>query len=106
MPPWLAARNGLLRPVQRIVVDTLQHVGGFGHFYAGADPEPNAAMPSLHVAVPMLIAAAMIGGRRVHHRAVWLWLPYPLTVGFGVVYMGEHYVVDVWVGLAFGAGAF
>ena len=106
MPPWLAARNGLLPPVQRIVVDTLQHLGGFGRVYAGADPEPNAAMPALHVAVPMLIACAMIGGVRVHRRAVWLWLVYPLTVAFGVVYMGEHYVVDTWVGIAFGAGAF
>lgn len=103
MPPWLAARNGLLPPVHRIVVDSLQQLGGFGGFYAGADPEPNAAMPSLHVAVPMLIACAAIGKAAKHRRLAWLWMLYPLTIGFGVVYLGEHYVADTVIGLALGA---
>ena len=102
MPPWLAARNGLLSPVHRIVVDSLQQLGGFGRIYAGADPEPNAAMPSLHVAVPMLIAATAVGAARWHRRVAWLWILYPLTIAFGVVYLGEHYVADSIVGLALG----
>src|SRR5262249_15172480 len=76
---------------------------GFGGFYAGADPEPNAAMPSLHVAVPMLIACAAIGKASRHRRLAWLWMLYPLTIGFGVVYLGEHYVAGTVIGLALGA---
>jgi len=106
MPPWLAAREGLLPHVQRIVVDTLQQLGGFGQFYAGADPEPNAAMPSLHVAVPMVIACMVVAVRGVRRTSSWLWMLYPLSISFGVLYLGEHYVADALVGLALGAMAF
>jgi len=102
MPPWLAARNGDLPPVHRIVVDVLQKLGSFGNIYAGADPEPNAAMPSLHVAVPMVIACAIVAVRGVRRPLSWLWMLYPITLSFGVIYLGEHYVADVVVGLALG----
>ena len=105
MPPWLAARDGLLPPVHRIVVDSLQSLAGFGQFYAGADPEPNAAMPSLHVALPMLIACTVVGTSS-RRRAAWLWMLYPLTIGFGVVYLGEHYVADVLVGFGLGIACY
>ncbi len=95
MPPWLAARNGDLPPVHRIVVEILQKLGSFGNFYAGADPEPNAAMPSLHVAVPMVIACAVVAVRGVRRPTSWLWMLYPADdLGFGVIYLGEHYVAD------------
>jgi len=106
MPPWLAAREGLIGPVHRIVVDSLDHVGGVGHLYGGADPEPNAAMPSLHVAVPMLIAATAVGLSGHRWRAARWWSIYPLTIGFGVVYLGEHYVADAIVGLALGLASY
>lgn len=103
MPPWLAARNGDLPPVHRIVVEILQKLGSFGNFYAGADPEPNAAMPSLHVAVPMVIACAVVAVRGSRRFASWLWMLYPATISFGVIYLGEHYVADCVVGIALGA---
>jgi len=106
MPPWLAARQGLLPHVQRMVVSTLQQVGGFGQFYAGADPEPNAAMPSLHVAVPMVIACTVVAVRGRHRWTSWLWMLYPLSLSFGVLYLGEHYVADTVVGIALGAACF
>ena len=106
MPPWLAAREGRLGPVHRIVVDSLDHLGGFGHLYGGADPEPNAAMPSLHVAVPMLVAATAASISRRPLRAVGWWSLYPLTISFAVVYLGEHYVADAVAGLALGIASF
>jgi hypothetical protein len=106
MPPWLAARQGLLPHVQRMVVSTLQQVGGFGQFYAGADPEPNAAMPSLHVSVPMVIACTVVAVRGTRRWSSWLWMLYPLTLSFGVLYLGEHYVADAVVGLILGAVCF
>jgi hypothetical protein len=106
MPPWLAARQGLLPHVQRTVVDTLQQLGGFGQFYAGADPEPNAAMPSLHVSVPMAIACTIVAVRGTRRWSSWVWMLYPLTLSFGVLYLGEHYVADTVVGIVLGAAAF
>jgi membrane-associated phospholipid phosphatase len=106
MPPWLAASKGFLPPMHRIVVDTLQNLGGFGSFYAGADPEPNAAMPSLHVSVPLIVSLSIISVSGWRSRRAWLWLLYPLTVAFGVVYLGEHYISDTVVGLALGAACF
>jgi hypothetical protein len=103
MPPWLAAQHGIIAPVQRDVVAALNHLGAIGHVYSGADPFPDGAMPSLHVAVPMVIAISLFA--RARGRARWLWLLYPLTVGFAVVALGEHYVADVVVGLAVGAAA-
>jgi membrane-associated phospholipid phosphatase len=102
MPPWLAAQQGQLPQVHRIAVELLQHLGGFGSFYAGADPEPNAAMPSLHVTVPLIVSLAIISVKGYRNRRAWLWLLYPITIGFGVVYLGEHYIADVVVGLALG----
>jgi membrane-associated phospholipid phosphatase len=108
MPPWLAAQRGLahLQPVHRIVVETLQGWGGFGQLYASADPEPNAAMPSLHVSVPMIIACTAVAVHGWHRPHAWLWMLYPATVAFGVIYLGEHYVVDMVVGLLLGAACF
>lgn len=106
MPPWLAAQHGHLPPVHRIVVDTLQSLGGFGSFYAGADPEPNAAMPSLHVSVPMIIAMSVVAVRGWSNRRAWMWMLYPLTLSFGVIYLGEHYLADVAVGLVIAVACF
>ena len=103
VPPWLASQHGDLPGVHRIAVDLLQHLGGFGSFYAGADPEPNAAMPSLHVSVPLVVALAIISVKGYGNRKAWLWLLYPATIGFGVVYLGEHYIADVVVAVALGA---
>jgi len=105
MPPWLAAQHGLLQPLNRLVVSTLSHLPGIGRLYAGADLFPDGAMPSLHVAVPMVIALSLIAARGTG-RARWLWLLYPLTMAFAVVDLGEHYVADAVAGLAFGAGCF
>ncbi len=102
MPPWLASQHGLLQPVSRVVVTTLSHVPGLGRLYAGADLYPDGAMPSLHVAVPMVIALSLISAHG-RGRARWLWLLYPLTMCFAVVDLGEHYVLDTVVGMAFGA---
>jgi len=100
-PPWLAARQGALPPVERIDVTVLDRIVGFGRLYSGADPEPNGAMPSLHVALPVMIVcfALWLGPRR---RAMWLLLLYPLTVCFATLYLGEHYLADVLAGIALG----
>lgn len=96
-PPWYASQQGLLPHLQRSVIDVLQslHVGSL---YAGADPEPFGAMPSLHVTIPVLVAVAVISTLRSRWR--WLWLLYPATVAFAVLLMAEHYLTDTLAGVA------
>jgi membrane-associated phospholipid phosphatase len=55
-------------------------------------------MPSLHVTIPVLVAAALIGVQRSRWR--WLWLLYPATVAFAVMLMAEHYLTDTLAGVA------
>ena len=100
-PPWLAARDGFLPPVDRITVSLLDNLGGFGQVYGGADHAPYGAMPALHVAVPALIAATVIGVRGLRPRS-WLWLAYPVTMAFATLYLGEHYLLDALAGLTLG----
>jgi hypothetical protein len=62
------------------------------------DINPIAAMPSLHAAFPMLLVLACF-----HHfgrRWGLLLSAYLAAVVFGIVYMGEHYVVDIVAGFA------
>ncbi len=104
MPPWLASEHGLLPPLHRIAVDVLHQVG-LGSLYAGADPEPYGAMPSLHVTVPVVIALTFIRAHRWRGFA-WLWLIYPATAFFAVLYLGEHYLIDSFAGIVVGVIAF
>ena len=101
-PPWLAARDGLLPSVDRITVSLLDTLGGIGRSYAGADPAPYGAMPALHVAVPSLIAATVIGIRGWRPSRAWWWLLYPATMAFATMYLGEHYLLDTIAGMALG----
>ncbi len=96
-PPWYAAQHGLLPHVQRSVISVLQALHA-GSLYAGADPEPFGAMPSLHVTIPVVVAAAVIGVQRSRWR--WLWLLYPAMVAFAVMLMAEHYLTDTFAGVA------
>jgi hypothetical protein len=95
-PPWLAADYGDGPPMARVIADVLdwnpEQAGGSGA--AGANPF--AAMPSLHFAVTVIVAVAL--WRRRSLRA--LALAYVAAMGFGLVYLGEHYVVDELAGVA------
>lgn len=80
-PPWMADPS-----VTRIIALRFGDV-------ALHDPNPLAAMPSLHVAFPLLIAVWF-------YRERW-WRPaaamftYAAVIAFEVVFAGEHYIVDV-----------
>jgi hypothetical protein len=63
-------------------------------------------MPSLHVSVPMAIACTIVAVRGARRWSSWMWMLYPLTLSFGVLYLGEHYVADTVVGIVLGAAAF
>jgi hypothetical protein len=64
---------------------------------AGQDNNPHAAMPSLHVAMPMLVALWY----GLHDRIGKLFAWYSVLIGVTVVYTGDHYVADLAAGYAF-----
>lgn len=105
-PPWMAAQLGMIPDIARFSDEIWKALGahGFPNIYSQINPNPVAAVPSLHVAYPTLftlyvwrIWGAKFGGPM---------LIYPLSVMFGVVYLGEHYVYDVIAGALFAAGSF
>lgn len=66
------------------------------------DPNPVAAMPSLHTAFTVLLALVLF---RLDRRLGWLGAIYALAMGASLVYLGEHYLVDVLAGAGVAAGA-
>jgi hypothetical protein len=67
-----------------------------------ADPNPYAAMPSLHVALPAA-AGLWHGLRSFWGRCV---LTYSAVIGVVVVLSGEHYLADVFAGYAFATAVY
>ena len=102
-PPWMAALNGRLPEVDRVVQATLAVLGGETVNTAvekgAAYSNPVAAMPSLHAAIPMMLALFFWSRARWWLRA--LLATYALAMGVTLVYTGEHYVIDVLVGWAY-----
>ena len=103
-PPWLA-----LPSVVKIIDHTLPSytdIPGIpvpATVYHWVNPNKVAAMPSLHAAYPLL---GFLFGLRLWGRRAWPILLYTVCVWVSIVYLGEHYVVDVIGGAIFALGAF
>lgn len=99
-PPWLAGQTGALPGVFRV----MDFVGGsvnpetYESFYASlGEPNSVAAMPSLHQGVTF----AMYLWARDHEPRLAPWLlGYSLVMGLALMYLGEHYLADLAVGMA------
>jgi len=103
-PPWLAARDHLVPTVDRLSANgwIWLHAGDVQAMLANAQQDgsnPVAAMPSLHVAFATLVALCIAG--QVTGRWRYLLALYPLAMGLVLVYTGEHYVLDLVVGVAY-----
>ncbi|MGH2511882.1 MAG: phosphatase PAP2 family protein, partial [Candidatus Limnocylindrales bacterium] len=79
--------------------------GNYLYSYAMYDINPNdvAAFPSLHAAYPTL---AFLFARRAFGRIGWLMLGYAACVWFAVIYLGDHYLVDVLGGIGYALVAY
>lgn len=99
-PPWMASLNEKIPHVDRVVQSTLHVLGSETVNTAvekgAAYSNPVAAMPSLHAAIPMMLAVFFWGVSRPWVRA--LLVGYALAMAVTLVYTGEHYVTDVLVG--------
>jgi membrane-associated phospholipid phosphatase len=58
-------------------------------------------MPSLHFATSVMAAHVLGDAGPVQGALGWT---YALTLGFALVYLGEHYVVDLLAGFALAEG--
>ena len=109
-PPWLAQQwgylDGLERPSQRayklFLPDRFAEFDTF-RLWTQASPNPVAALPSLHAAFPWLVLLFAV---RLFGAKGWLFLPYNMAVWFSVVYLSQHWVVDVVAGIAWATACF
>ena len=65
--------------------------------YDALGANPFAAMPSLHFATSIMAAHVLSDAGRLPGAVGWA---YALTLGFALVYLGEHYMLDLVAGLA------
>jgi membrane-associated phospholipid phosphatase len=107
-PPWLAARDGLTPGVDRLSPRgwIWLHAEDMDDLLGQAQNDganPVAAMPSLHVAFAALVAIFV--ATRIRSKWRRLAYLYPVAMGFTLVYTGEHYVLDLVVGVAYAVAA-
>jgi hypothetical protein len=123
-PPWWAAEQGIAaetwnrhgeRPpgrattrdvevtgMRRIMVDVGERVWGglWPGLYGFLGGNPLAAMPSLHFGTSVMAASVLDDHGLVPGLLGW---GYASVLGFALVYLGEHYVVDLAAGAALAA---
>ncbi|MFL5884104.1 MAG: phosphatase PAP2 family protein [Thermoleophilaceae bacterium] len=98
-PPWWAAQKGRLPHVRRIMTEAGELFWGraWPPLYDSLSGNQLAAMPSLHFGTSVMAAHVLSDVGRVPGALGWT---YAMTLGFALVYLGEHYVVDLAAGLA------
>jgi hypothetical protein len=98
-PPWWAAEQGRIPGLRRIMADVGQRVWGrlWSPLYGFLGGNPLAAMPSLHFATSLMAARMLAETGPAAAAAGWA---YAGVLGFALVYLGEHYVVDLAAGAA------
>jgi membrane-associated phospholipid phosphatase len=99
-PPWWASENGYTdEEVRRIMVEVGEKEWGraWEFLYDSLGGNPWAAMPSLHFAASVMAALLLAETGPVEGVAGWA---YAAALGFALVYLGEHYVLDLLVGAA------
>ena len=98
-PPWWAGSVGKMPHVRRIMVEAGEKFWRrwWKRLYDSLAGNPFAAMPSLHFGTSVMAAYVLSDVGRKQGALGWT---YALTLGFGLVYLGEHYVCDLLAGFA------
>ncbi len=98
-PPWYAAEHGRLREaenerVRRMMIEYGEEFWGerWPALMAGLGGNPLAAMPSLHFATSLMGAHLLAEAGPVSGAVGRL---YAALLGTALVYLGEHYVIDL-----------
>jgi membrane-associated phospholipid phosphatase len=100
-PPWWSSQEGLTGDdrVRRIMVEVGEETWGraWPAMYDALGGNPWAAMPSLHFATSVMAAILLSEAGPAEGAAGWA---YAATLGYALVYLGEHYVTDLLAGAA------
>jgi hypothetical protein len=99
-PPWWASEEGHTdAKIRRIMVEVGEEEWGkaWPVLYDTLGGNPWAAMPSLHFATSLM--AALLLSEMGVREGIAGWA-YAGALGFALVYLGEHYVVDLLAGAA------
>jgi hypothetical protein len=106
-PPWLAAREGIVEPVERISGSGWEILGlpRAGALLVHSQGQVNqvAAVPSLHTAFAVLACLVLLPVARHWWQRAAL-AGYALSMPLVLVWSGEHYVVDTVLGAAYAVG--
>ncbi|HEX3872847.1 MAG TPA: phosphatase PAP2 family protein [Solirubrobacteraceae bacterium] len=111
-PPWYAGEQGRLGSpadgsdgpvIRRMMVEYGEQFWreAWGPLYSVLGGNPFAAMPSLHFATSVMAATLLVETGPV---AGAVGTVYAAGIGFALVYLGEHYLVDLLAGLGLAAG--
>ncbi len=99
VPPWLASYQGEVRGVYRVINFVFSDIDRDTYrslYRAIGEPNSVAAVPSIHMAITCLVLFRV---RALAPRWTWPVAMYTALMGFSLVYLGEHYVFDVLVGV-------
>jgi PAP2 superfamily len=99
-PPWWASEEGYTdAKVRRIMVEVGEEEWGraWPVLYDTLGGNPWAAVPSLHFATSLIAALLLAETGTVEGIAGWAYVG---ALGFALVYLGEHYVIDLLAGAA------
>jgi len=107
-PPWYAAARGALEAdstpaVRRMMIEYGEQFWGdrWSGLYDSLAGNPLAAMPSLHFATSVMAARLLAEAGRVPGLVGWA---YAIALGIALVYLGEHYLIDLVAGFALAEG--
>ncbi|MCX6394261.1 MAG: phosphatase PAP2 family protein [Solirubrobacterales bacterium] len=107
-PPWYAAEQGRFDDghtprIRRMMIEYGAQFwkDHWGPLYSSLAGNPFAAMPSLHFATSVMAAKIL---RRTGKVAGAIGWGYTGTLGVALVYLGEHYVIDLIAGAALAEG--
>jgi membrane-associated phospholipid phosphatase len=99
-PPWWASEERYTdAEVRRIMVEVGEEEWGraWPVLYDTLGGNPWAAMPSLHFATSLMAALLLAETGATEGAAGWA---YAGALGFALVYLGEHYLIDLLAGAA------
>lgn len=109
-PPWFAVERGRAGPEDPIAGPAVRRMMAeygevfwrdrWGPLYSVFGGNPLAAMPSLHFATSAMAATLLTETGPIAGAVGWA---YALTLAFALVYLGEHYVIDLVGGAALAA---
>jgi membrane-associated phospholipid phosphatase len=100
-PPWLAPEqvNSPSAPTPFRVMEQVGRQLGGGIYQASyrviGESNPIAAMPSIHMAITFLLVFPVMA---ISRRAGLVALAYSGVMAYSLMYLGEHYFIDVIVG--------